>query len=61
MNCDFNNCRLLINGKCMDEEIYWNCPWTRLKMTLRVETENLKRANMELEKAYQAIGELMEK
>jgi hypothetical protein len=49
------------HGKCVDVTAYYDCPWTRLKMALRVETENLKRVNMELEKAYQAIGELMEK
>lgn len=60
MNCNFDRCIFSINGKCMDEGKYNDCPLTKIKQEICEKNDEIKKACVDLLVAYQIIGELTE-
>ena len=60
MDCDFKNCRLWLDGECIDEEEREKCPLMEARLDLRAADDAFGKLKRELEKAYQLIGELIE-
>lgn len=60
MDCDLKNCRLCINGKCIDDEERDKCPLMEARLELRSCDDAFRKLRRKLENAYQLIGELTE-
>lgn len=60
MYCDFNDCRLWLDGECTDEEKREKCPLMEARLDLRAADDVINKLNRKLEKTYQLLKEFIE-